>query len=64
MSLNHRGAEELPCWNVVGQNYIILRRIQPTGDRYKDKEEGDCLIRRLTLTLTHNTITGLEIIFG
>ena len=30
-------------WNVVGENYIILRRIQPTGGTYKDKEEGDCL---------------------
>ena len=30
-------------WNVVGQNYIILRKIQPTGGAYKDKEEVDCL---------------------
>ena len=30
-------------WNVVGQNFIILRRIQPTGGTYKDKEEVDCL---------------------
>ena len=30
-------------WNAVGQNYIILTRIQPTGGTYKDKEEGDCL---------------------
>ena len=28
---------------VVGQNYVILRRIQPAGDStYKDKEVGDC----------------------
>ena len=30
-------------WNVVGQNFIILRRIQPTGGTYKDKEGVDCL---------------------
>ena len=45
MSLNHCGVGEY-CyltWNVVGQNFIILRRIQPTGGTYKDKEEGDCL---------------------
>ena len=43
MSLNLQDAEELPYLNVVGENYIILRRIQPTGGTYKDKEEGDCL---------------------
>lgn len=45
MSVNHQSTEELPysSWNVVGQNYIILRRIQPTGGiTYKDRVEGDC----------------------